>query len=165
MSDPVNIDFIEAGAYQAVRALSDARIRQIATIVAHGITAEDTNAIRRKRLMALFGELDDDEVLLLTAYGRSYGGRDREAWDAMERPGPIHLQSTIEEIDQDALYELGRDHLLRLGLLERKFPNVKKGTLPDFDASSGTFKGSVQISYLGRMFLHEIGVLERDRLG
>jgi hypothetical protein len=56
------------------------------------------------------------------------------------------------------LYKAGEDHLLRLGLLQRNYGNVKKGEYPEFDQNTGSFKGRAEISYLGRMLLREMGV-------
>ena len=108
--------------------------------------------------MELLGEIDDDEVAILTAYGRSLAGGDRNAFGAISRPDPPHLGAGREVIDQNQLYELGKNHLLRMGLLERNYGNVKKGQLPEFDAKAGGFKGNMQISYLGRMLLREMGI-------
>ncbi len=158
LADPEKIDLIERGGFQAARATSPARIAHIVDVVARGLETDEAEIIRRKRLMELLGEIDDDEVAILTAYGRSYGGGGRNAFAVISRPDPPHLGAGREVIDQNQLYELGKNHLLRMGLLERNYGNVKKGQLPEFDAKAGGFKGSVQISYLGRMLLREMGI-------
>jgi hypothetical protein len=152
------IDLIEEGGFQAARALSDNRIEQIVEAVAAGISADEADIIRRKRLLVLLGELDDDEVNLLNAYGRSFGGGDENAWDAVNRPDPTHMQSSRADVDRDRLYEAGRAHLLRLGLIKKNYGNVKKGELPVFDARKGDFKHTVEIAYLGGLLLREIGM-------
>lgn len=157
LSNKQKIDLIEEGGFQAARALSATRIKQIVEAVAAGITADEADIVRRKRLLVILGELDDDEVNLLNAYGRSYGGGDENAWDAVNRPEPTHMQSSRADVDRDRLYEAGRAHLLRLGLTKKNYGNVRKGQLPDFDASKGDFKHTVEIAYLGRMLLREIG--------
>lgn len=158
LRNPEKIDLIERGGFQAARATSPERIAQIVEVVAHGLEADEAEIIRRKRLMELLGEIDDDEVAILTAYGRSYAGGDRGAFDAVSRPGPPFLSAPREVIEQNKLYDLGIDHLLRMGLLERRFGNVKKGEMPEFDSKTGGFKGTVQISYLGRMLLRQMGI-------
>lgn len=152
------IDLIEEGGYQAARATSSERIEQIVAAVANGLKENDVDVLRRRRLLIMFGELDGDEVALLNAYGRSYGGGDRNAFASMNRPGPVHLQSKTEELERDRLYNAGREHLLRLGLLQRNYGHLKKGQVPEFDARSGDFKHSIEISLLGRMLLKEIGL-------
>ena len=156
--DKERIDLVETGGYLAARSTTTDRISKIAEIVFCGLCAEEANIIRRKRLLALFGEIDDDEFLLLNAYGQSQGLGRTDAWDAIDRPAPAHLGSSREQIDKTGLYELGQQNLLRLGLLERKYDNMKKGEYPPFDPKSGGFKSRVQISYLGRMLLREAGI-------
>lgn len=152
------IDLVEAGGHFAARATSSDRISNIAELVFRGLEAEETNFIRRKRLIKLFGEIDDDEFILLNAYGQSYGGSNPSVWDTIDRPLPVTLGSSEEEIDNQKLYELGKLSLLRLGLLERKFDNVKRGDYPPFDAQAGGFKSRIEISHLGRMLLKETGI-------
>jgi hypothetical protein len=161
LDNPEKVSLIEAGGYQAAQSTSTNRICQIAEIVCKGLTIEDSGIVRRKRLLKLFGEIDDDEMLLLTAYATSYGKGmgDPEviaAWQATNRPKPIHMQSAQNEIENNKLFELGRSKLLILGLLEQVFNKIKKGEMPDFDEKTGTLKGRTQISYLGRMLMKEL---------
>ena len=123
-----------------------------------GLESDETNIIRRKRLLGLFAEIDDDEFLLLNAYGQSYGGLDASVWSTIDRPSPAHLGSSAEQLDETKLYDLGKQNLLRLGLLQRKFDNVKRGEYPPFDAREGGFKSRIEISHLGRMLLREAGI-------
>lgn len=154
----VKVDLIEEGGFQAARATSAERLNQIVEAVSRGLREDDVDVIRRKRLLVLFGELDDDEVALLNAYGRSYGGGDEDPFDRINRPEPTHMQSSRTDLDRERLYDAGREHLLRLDLLKRNYGNVRRGQLPEFDASKGDFKHSVEVSYLGRMLLGEIGL-------
>lgn len=158
LANPEKIDLMERGAFQAARATSPERIGQIVEVVARGLEAEEVEVIRRKRLLGLLGEIDEDEAAILTAYGYSYAGGDGNAFAAISRPGPPHMGAGREVIEQNHLYELGKDHLLRLGLLEQNYGNIKKGQLPEFDAKTGSFKGRAQISYLGRLLLREMGL-------
>lgn len=157
-ADEERIDLVETGGHLAARSTTTDRISKIAEIVFRGLCEEEANIIRRKRLLALFGEVDDDEFLLLNAYGQSQGLGRTDAWDAIDRPAPAHLGSSQEEIDKTELYELGQQNLLRLGLLERKYDNMKRGEYPPFDPKSGGFKSRIQIAYLGRMLLLEAGI-------
>lgn len=157
LADVEKIDLIESGGYLAARATTSDRISKIAEIVFRGLGVEQTNLIRRKRLLGLFGAIDDDELLLLNAYGQSYSAPRSNAWDAIDRP-MAYIGSSTEEIDNAKLYELGEQNLLRLGLLQRKFDNVKKGEYPPFDDLTGEFKSRTEISYLGLMLLKEVGI-------
>ena len=158
LDDVEKIDLVESGGYLAARATTSERISRIAEIVFRGLEADEANAIRRKRLLALFGDVDDDEFLLLNAHGQSYGGNGSDAWDAVDRPEPAHLESSRGQLDNAKLYDAGREHLLRLGLLQHKFDHVKRGEYPPFDPQSGGFKSRIEISYLGRMLLREAGI-------
>lgn len=157
-ANAVKVDLIVEGGYQSARAMSTERVEQIAEAVARGLAEDEADVIRRRRLLVLFGELDDDEVALLNAYGRAYAGADRQAFAAINRPGPAHLQSLPEDVERERLYSLGKEHLLRLDLLQRNYGTVKKGQLPEFESISGHFKHTVQIASLGRMLLKEIGM-------
>ena len=158
LADEERIDLVETGGHLAARATTSERISQIAEIVFRGLSAEETNFIRRKRLLALFGQIDDEEFLMLRAYGESNRGFNSNAWDAIDRPPPAVLGSSREEVDEEKLYEIGKQNLLQLGLLERRFGSVKRGEYPEFDARSGGFKSHIGISYLGRMLLREVGI-------
>lgn len=158
LADNEKIDLVESGAHLAARATTSERISTIAEIVFHGLGVDEADAVRRKRLLGLFGEIDDDEFLLLNAYGQAYGNLGADAWDAVDQPPPAVLGSSQEQLDDAKLYDLGKENLLRLGHLQRKFDNVKKGQYPPFDAQSGGFKSRIEISYLGRMLLREAGI-------
>lgn len=155
--DPENIDLIEEGGFQAARATTAERIELIATMVANGLAAEDADVVRRKRLARLLGELDNDEVMLLDAYGQSYGGGGaRDPFANLNRPEPSHMGSSVSQIDAEKLYEVGRENLLRLGLLEKNYRNPPRGQAPIFDTRKGDYEHSVEISYLGRLLLRFI---------
>ena len=158
LADAERIDLVESGGHLAARATSSERISRLAEIVFRGLKSAEATLVRRKRLIGLFGEIDDDEFLLLNAYGQSHVAPASQAWEMIDRPPPAVIGSPPEQIDDATLYELGTEHLLRLGLLERRFDTVKRGEYPPFDAKSGGFKSRVQISYLGRMLLREAGI-------
>ena len=158
LADVEKVDLVEAGGHLAARATSSERISRIAEIVFRGLGTDETNLMRRKRLLGLFGEIDDDEFLVLNAYGQSYRGLGSRAWEGIERPPPAVLESSAEQLDDTKLYELGTQNLLRLGLLQQNFGQVKRGEYPPFDAKAGGFKSRMEISYLGRMLLKEAGI-------
>ena len=158
LSQPEKIDFVEKGGYQAARATTMERIELITQAVFNGIAAPDAEAIRRKRLLDLLGELDEDEVAILKAHERSYEHEDDSEWDKINRPPVDYMGAGRETHELNELYELGQERLLRLGLLEQRFPVVKRGELPEFDKEAGRFRGDPQISYLGRMLMREIGL-------
>ena len=158
LDDVEKIDLIETGAYLAARATTSDRITRIIEVVFRGLCAEQTNTIRRKRLLGLLAEIDDDELLLLNAYGQSQGPMGPTAWDMIEKPPLAVLGASTDQLEDAKLYELGKQNLLRLGLLKQKFAHLKKGEYPPFDTRSGGFKSRPEISYLGRILLKEVGI-------
>jgi hypothetical protein len=62
------VALFEEGAYQASRAFSEERRRQIAELVAGGIADERRDYLESRRVLRLLGELDDGEVVLLAGY-------------------------------------------------------------------------------------------------
>jgi hypothetical protein len=157
LNSPAKIDLIEQGGFQAARALTHERIDQIVEVVTAGITQDAADVVRTGRLLVLLGELDDDEVAVLNAYGQSYANFEADAWKDVNQPERVHTGSSQEDIDKSQLYEAGRSHLLRLGLLRKDFSGVRHGQLPEFDVFKGDFKHRVQISALGRLLLRHIG--------
>ena len=157
-SNPEKMDLIEEGGLQASRATSRERLDQIVEAVSRGLAESDSDVVRRKRLLRVFGELDDDEVSLLNAYGRSYGGSDRMAFEKVNRPDPAHLGSSMSVVEDNTLYDAGSAHLLRLGLMKKNYGTVKRGELPEFDTSKGDFKHRLEVSHFGRMMLRAIGL-------
>lgn len=119
LSDSERIDLVERGGYAAAASTTADRIGYVATLVMNGLTADETNIVRRKRLLALFEQLDNDEVALLNAYGQSYANSSADHWNNIQRPPPTHLGSGQKEFEAEKLFDLGRQNLLRLGLLEK----------------------------------------------
>ena len=158
MANAEKVHLIEEGGIQSARAITQERIDLIVETVSRGLSAEDAEVFRRKRLLLLLGELDDDEINILNAYGRAYAGSDPRAFEEIDRPDPPHMQSDQSVIDQNQLYELGRVRLIRFGLIRKNYGSIKKGVIPEFDPRSGDFKHRLEISYLGRMLLREIGM-------
>lgn len=158
--DAEKIDLIEEGGYQAARATSSERIDQIVTAVTNGLSADRSSIIRRKRLLRTFGELDEDEVALLYAYGKAYGRGmgDEDPFESIDQPRQPHLNSSGSEITRYNLFTNGKEHLKQLNLLRKNYGNTKKGELPEFDSRAGDFKHSLEISILGRLILTEIGM-------
>jgi hypothetical protein len=153
------IDLIEEGAYQAARALSSERIDQIVEAVSAGLGADEVEVARRKRLLTLLGELDDDEVVLLNAFGRNYANSDDDAWERVKRPDFVHLGSSPEDRARQTLFDAGQEHLMRLGLLRKAYRKpMRRDEEPTFDVNEGDFAHSVEISSLGRLLLAEIGL-------
>ena len=59
------IDLVEEGVKQAAVAVSRPRRQSLAALIADGITDADLEHVYKKRLLQLFGELSDAELLIL----------------------------------------------------------------------------------------------------
>jgi hypothetical protein len=118
---PENIDLIEDGAYQVVRALTEQRKRLIAKAVAKGIASEDQSKIREKRILKTLDDLDDQEVLILEAYGSDFvQARLQEIM-----PPPASYADSLEKQEQSWFFDWAVERLQRLDLLRNDGKFIK----------------------------------------
>jgi len=167
LEDPERVDLFEEGAMQSVRALSPERQDYIASIVARGITGDDKARIEAKRMLKLLREIDDDQMIILVGKlhrnERDHSFHERHS-EILEPPR-VHLGSERGELDKQALFELARIELVRLGLLAPTFKTLKKGELPEFDQKTGMIKQqSRRLTPLGRMLLRHVGLAADDEI-
>ena len=164
MLEEKSIDLMEDGFMQAARALSEKRIEYIASLLKNSLTNEDVEHIAYKRLLSLLGELNDIEVLILKAYSMP-GGKHGEFWSKHNLNKPsVHLGSSQEEVDKNAIHETYFTNLTRLGLLRIRFRKPKRGELPEFDEKTGMVKSQgYNITSLGRLLLRSIDQDEDSR--
>lgn len=155
-----NVDFFEDGAYLAARALSDERMKYIANCVANGIAKDQLDKTREKRVLRLLQDLDDEEILLLNGYC----GQTKEAKNVFTelRPEPTCIGSSTEVISEETLFEKGIANLEKLGLIETHYPFAKKGEPLKFDSFGKIQKGQKKITWLGRILLKNIGLIETE---
>jgi hypothetical protein len=148
LREPENVALFEEGAYQATRAISEERRRQIAELVAGGIADDRRDYIESHRLLRLLGELDDGEVIILAGYlQKNRQGDFRERHANVLRDLPTHPGSSRDELDADTVRKAGRQHLVQLGLLDQ-------------GAIGGA--ASIQLNGLGRLLLRRIGIAGDD---
>lgn len=167
IKDPERIDLFEEGALQSVRALSSERLDYISSVVARGISGDDKARIEAKRMLKLLHEVDDDQIIILAGKlnrnERDNSFHERHA--AIFEPPRVHLGSESSELDKEALFELARIELVRLGLLAPTFKTLKKGDLPEFDHKTGMMKQqSRRLTPLGRMLLRHVGLAAENEI-
>jgi hypothetical protein len=159
--NPENIDLFEEGAFQAARALSEARKEYIANVVAHGIAGDEKDRLESKRLLTLLREIDDAQVITLASYLSKYS-RDptfHQTHAAILNPVAAHMGSDQDTVDAETMQDAADQHLTRLGLLRPRFRSAKKNQLPEFDERTGMIKASgYQLTSLGRMLLRHVGL-------
>jgi hypothetical protein len=156
-------DLLEESLTQASRAVSDDRRKYLASLVATSLTTEAVQHSEAKHLMRILGELNDVEILWLRYYlVPTIGGDEefRELHKDVFEPVTAAISSSLEELDDHALQQSYRDHLVRLGFV-REFLQKGKDGLPEFDRMTGQPKVSRwQASQLGTLLLRSIGMVE-----
>jgi len=165
MKDPERIDLFEEGAIQSARASSAERRAYIARIVAEGLTGDQQAAIDARRILKLLAEVDDDQIVILTSH-LSRHLHDEKFYErhrsVLESVG-AHMGSDPDEVRRETMYELARADLVRLGLLQTQYRQVKKGEIPEFDPRTGTMKGGRRtLSPLGHLLLVHLGIADAE---
>jgi hypothetical protein len=162
--EPANVDLIEDGARLASRALSKQRLAYISKCVASGLLDDERDRIRHKRILSIIEELDDEEILVLDAYG-SRGSRKFDRF----RPPPPVIGASASVRESNALFDAIIAKLKRLSLVTFKertkvveLPQAVSGRgeklrIPDIDAF-GKPTGHRDITHLGRLVLESIGL-------
>jgi hypothetical protein len=145
LKKPENIDLIEDGAYQAVRALTDERKRLIAKAVAHGIASEEQSKIDQKRILNIVGDLDDEEIMILKAHASPH--QDASLQKIM--PRPVTGATPRHEAERAAFFDWSIAKLRRLSLL---------GT-----TQLGNHNSFEYVTAIGRAVLRAIDLLPPDK--
>jgi hypothetical protein len=151
-----NVDLLEDGLHQAARALSDDRRRQLAAVLAHSLTAAELRHAEQKRLLQIFGDLNDAEVLLLKSYDFRLPGRQEflEKHQDILYPPVVTMGSPQPEIDAAAVRDSYKEHLLRLGLIEAVYRQPTPREPAEFDRHTGKLKSSYDnLTGLGSLLL------------
>ncbi len=161
------IDLVEDSFHQAARALSDERLVYLATLLAGGITDDAISYEETKRLLGILGEINDVEVIILASHhtGR-HPQRDPVFWQRHEAaltPRAPHSGSSEKEMDEAAIHNSYKQHLVQLQLLTPSFPSVRRGEVPAFDHATGMMKASSYgLTWLGRLLLRRIAMAPTD---
>jgi hypothetical protein len=117
-------------------------------------------------MLWLLEKLTDMEVILLRSnLVQTRGDIDadrefREKHAAILAPRDVHLGSSWDEIEEDAIHTSHKQHLVELGLLRPSFKKPKRGEIPEFDAATGMIKASGHtITLLGKIFLRYLNLI------
>jgi hypothetical protein len=146
-------DVLEEGLAQAARSLTDERREYIASLLARGLSKDQTEFSQTKHLLRILEEINDVEVIIL----RSYAGRDvefRVKHKAVLEYEPALLGSSVDVVDNNAVQTSYREHLANLGLLSRRYRTSARtdpfGTGPEIQG--------YDITWLGRLLLRYVGI-------
>jgi len=101
-------------------------------------------------------ELSDAEIIILQFYALI--GQDQKDYLAKHRDiiqAPIvHMGSSREEINREAIYKIFKQNLVSLNLLTPRYAKPKKNELPEFDDKTGMIKANgYNATTLGRLLL------------
>jgi len=164
LTDENATDLLQEAVLQAQHAVSEERRRYIAELVSKGLSSEAIVAQESKYLLRMLGEINDVEVIWLRHFGR-FSHPEAVAFHqthaSVLAEAPARLGSGRSQIDKMALQKSYKEHLTRLGLLERKYEldYEAKPRRPVFDRSTGATKvQGYSLTSLGKMLLQQIGL-------
>lgn len=167
LTDENFTDLMEEGLRQAARSLSDERREYIASVIANGLSSQDIQFIESKHLLKILGEINDIEIIWLRSYlVPTIGGDEefRQKHAAIVEPVHAYIGAPQETLDKHALQENYREHLVQLGLLERRYDTDIRTKQPVFDTFTGGLKvRGYQITLLGKLLLRQIGLATNER--
>ncbi|UQB76599.1 hypothetical protein KI429_14235 [Pseudomonas shirazica] len=158
-------DLLEESLRQASRSTSDERRRYLASLVANSLNSEVIEHAESKHLMRLLSEINDIEILWLRFFHISTieGDKEfRELHAGVFKHRIATIGSSRQELDDHALQQSYKDHLVLLGLVRENIKRNRDGT-PEYDK----FTGKPAVSYreaspLGRLLLRSIGMISDD---
>lgn len=117
-------DILEEALAQAARSPSKGRRERLALFLAHSLAGEELKYAESKKLLNLFRELTDPEILWLLYYevpptmGSPHHRALTQANPEVLAPVSRSMGSSQEEIDRGALQDSYKDTLARFGLVK-----------------------------------------------
>lgn len=152
-SSPAFAALVEEAAVSAVRTPSDEHRRDLAWLLANGLSFDEARLIDTQALLRLRDRITDAQVILLMSYGnfkRTMNDPELSEFQS-KHPGlfdrtPPTMSSSVEEIRRWSMSEHHRAELETLGLLRDTEGIVKSGRSRKYE-----------ITTLGRALLAEIG--------
>lgn len=148
LQDEVFTDLLEEGLRQAARSLSEERREYIASLISNSLSSKDIKYQESKHLLRILDELNDVEVIWLRFYldSRMQGDDDFRNKHADILKPITRVMNTPQAVrDKGTLQESYKEHLARLGLLERD-------------------NRSYKLTSLGRLLLREIGLTDKEKM-
>ncbi|MFA5345896.1 MAG: hypothetical protein WC315_06465 [Candidatus Omnitrophota bacterium] len=166
VKNPECSDLIEESLHQAARALSDERTEYIASIVIDGLSASEISFNESKHLLRMLSEINDIEIIWLRFYAWPTLMGDEEFRDKHKEileEKIAFIGAAQGDCDKAALQESYKEHLVRLGALEKIYKTDSKFKLPEFNTYSGAPEISrYEITLLGKLLLRKIGLIDES---
>lgn len=156
-------EFLEESLMQVIRSTTDERREYIASIVANGISSERIDLIELKHILKILGEVNDLEVIWLRYFMMVIPPLDQEfRTKHKEVLKPIFTHAGLSpssiEFEKAALQSSYKEHLVQLGLLDRKYKIDSKTKEVKFN-NRGQFEvDNYEITRLGRLLLKYISL-------
>lgn len=144
LKDESFTDLMEEGLRQAARSLSDERRQYIASLICNSLSSTEIEYRESKHLLEILEEVNDIELIWLRFYLHTTMGGDTEFRDKHKdilKPITRVMSATQSVRDKATLQDSYKEHLVRLGLLEK----VDK---------------KYSLASLGRLLLREIGLVK-----
>ncbi|MCU7934551.1 MAG: hypothetical protein KZQ99_06685 [Candidatus Thiodiazotropha sp. (ex Dulcina madagascariensis)] len=135
LSTEVGLDLLEEGIIQASRSVSEERKERLARLVAQSLSQEDLRYEESRKLLNIYRELTDPEVVWLIYYSLNpvLGGGMHNNWFMKHEEilSPVRQVMGLpqEEYNRGALQESYKNTLLQLGLTEQKGSSTSITTL------------------------------------
>lgn len=126
LRSPEGLDLFEEGLVQSARAISRERQERLARLIGRSLTEEKIKYAESKKLLNLFRELTDPEVLWLIYYsiiptfGSAFHNRMMEDNPDVLKPVSREMGAPQEQIDRGALQDSYQNTLHRLGLIKEE---------------------------------------------
>lgn len=156
-------DLAEESIRHAVRAVSEERLKYIASLLTNGIKSEDINLIESKHLLRILGELNDIEIIWLRWHLVPLMDGDnefRQKHKEILAPIRSHTGSSQSSQDKDSLQQSYKEHLAQLGLLKPRYDTDFKSKQPTFDFSGRMKIRGYDLTQLGMLLLKQINLVQ-----
>ena len=164
MQNESYVNLFEEGVWQSARSSSAERKEYIASILVNGLEDENLDEIQKSIFLNILSQLNDVEIIILYSY--TYKADEDDVFHEKHQDilrGPlVFMGSDRETIDKGTIYKTYREKLVNLNLLTKKFPNIKKGEIPEFDKETGMLKSNgYELTSFGRLFLKYIDLEDK----
>lgn len=139
-------DLLEEGLFQASRSLSDERRAYIASMIANSLSSEEIEYQESKHLLRILNEINDVEIIWLSFFAHSTQAAKaefRNKHPEVLKPVTAVVNSPQATRDKAALQKSYKEHLVRLGLLDKE-------------------NESHSLSSMGRLLLRQIGLIDAN---
>lgn len=161
-------DLLEESIKQAAHSISEERRRYLAAIIANGISSDNIEFSQSKHLLKILGEINDVEAIILRLYLIPTLGGDEEFRakhkDIITRYHPVMNGKEVSNHDYNKYVfdESYREHLVSLGLLERKY-KMEDG-IPKLSNGDTLETSGYKITLLGELLLKHIELKKNDKV-